>query len=76
MDNTNNIEELLKYQDEKADSRMDALLNSIDTIKFWVRIIGIYILIKTIAIVAITVTKGYLLIELLNGLQQLFNGTF
>lgn len=71
MDN-NKIEELFQYQDEKADSRTDALLDSIDTIKFWVRIIGIYVLIKSIIVIAITATKGYLLIELLKFFQQLF----
>lgn len=72
----NEIEDLLNYQDEKADSRMDALLNSIDSIKFWVRIIGIYILAKIVIIIIAVAMWGYTFagtIKWVNSLLQQFD---
>ena len=64
--------QISKYNDKKQDSRTDAILQSIDTIKFWVRIIGIYFLIKiimlvieTIALIRIGVEFNEILLQIL-----------
>ena len=45
------FENTMHYNDLKQDSRTDELLNTLDKILFWIRIIGLYFLVKiTIAI--------------------------
>ena len=59
---------LTRYNDDKADSRTDAVLSVLDKIHFWVMIIGIYILAKIIATIVIFVCKGAVIMEVINKL--------
>ena len=59
---------LTRYNDDKADSRTDAILSVLDKIHFWVMIIGIYILIKIIATIIVFVCKGAVIMEVINKL--------
>lgn len=52
---------LTRYNDDKADSRTDAILSVLDKIHFWVMIIGIYILVKIIAAIIVLYVKVRLL---------------
>ena len=61
----------MTYADQKQDSRTDELLNTMDKILFWVRIVGIYAFIKLIIgliKLIIGATAGKYIIELLSGL--------
>lgn len=61
----------MTYANRKQDSRTDELLNTLDRILFWVRIIGLYALIKIlIAIIKILAgaTAGAYALEILNKL--------
>ena len=61
----------MTYADQKQDSRTDELLNTLDRILFWVRIIGIYVLIKLIIgliKIIIGATAGKYILEILSGL--------
>jgi len=61
----------MTYADQKQDSRTDELLNTLDRILFWVRIIGIYVLIKIIIgliKLIIGATAGKYILEILSGL--------
>lgn len=49
---------LTNYADKKQDSRFDELLKSVDTIVFWIRIIGLYYLIKIILTVISLLIAG------------------
>lgn len=59
---------ITRYNDDKADSRMDAILSVLDKIHFWVMIIGIYILVKIIAAIIVFVCKGAVIMEVINKL--------
>lgn len=59
---------LTRYNDDKADSRTDAILSVLDKIHFWVMIIGIYILVKIIAAIIVFVCKGAVIMEVINKL--------
>lgn len=59
---------LARYNDDKADSRTDAILSVLDKIHFWVMIIGIYILVKIIATIIVFVCKGAVIMEVINKL--------
>lgn len=59
---------LTRYNDDKADSRTDAILSVLDKIHFWVMIIGIYILVKIIATIIVFVCKGAVIKEVINKL--------
>ena len=59
---------LTRYNDDKADSRTDAILSVLDKIHFWVMIIGIYILVKIIAVIIVFVCKGAVIMEVINKL--------
>lgn len=59
---------LTRYNDDKADSRTDAILSVLDKIHFWVMIIGIYILVKIIATIIVFVCKGAVIMEVINKL--------
>lgn len=59
---------LTRYNDDKADSRTDAILSVLDKIHFWVMIIGIYILVKIIAAIIVFVCKGAIIMEVINKL--------
>lgn len=61
----------MTYADQKQDSRTDELLNTLDKILFWVRIIGLYAFIKLlIGLIKLLVgaTAGKYILELLSGL--------
>lgn len=59
---------ITRYNDDKADSRTDAILSVLDKIHFWVMIIGMYILVKIIAAIIIFVCKGAVIMEVINTL--------
>lgn len=59
---------LTRYNDDKADSRTDAILSVLDKIHFWVMIIGTYILVKIIAVIIVFVCKGAVIMEVINKL--------
>ena len=59
---------LTRYNDDKADSRTDAILSVLNKIHFWVMIIGIYILVKIIAAIIVFVCKGAVIMEVINKL--------
>lgn len=59
---------LTRYNDEKADSRTDAILSVLNKIHFWVMIIGIYILVKFIAAIIIFAFKGAVIMEVIGKL--------
>lgn len=59
---------LTRYNDDKADSRTDAILSVLEKIHFWVMIIGIYILVKIIAAIIVFVCKGAVIMEVINKL--------
>ena len=59
---------LTRYNDDKPDSRVDAILSVLDKIHFWVMIIGIYILVKFIAAIIIFVCKGAVIMEVIEKL--------
>lgn len=59
---------LTRYNDDKTDSRVDAILSVLDKIHFWVMIIGIYILVKFIAAIIIFVCKGAVIMEVIEKL--------
>lgn len=56
---------LTRYNDDKADSRTDAILSVLDKIHFWVMIIGIYILAKIVITVILFACKGAVIINIL-----------
>lgn len=61
----------MTYADRKQDSRTDEIIKTLDGILFWVRIIGLYVLIKLlIAIIKLLagVTAGAYILEILNNL--------
>ena len=64
----NDYVNLTRYNDDKADSRTDAILSVLDKIHFWVMIIGIYILIKFIAAIIIFACKGAVIMGVLEKL--------
>ena len=59
---------LTRYNDDKADSRTDAILSVLDKIHFWVMIIGIYILVKFIVAILIFACKGAVIMEVIGKL--------
>ena len=59
---------ITRYTDDKADSRTDAILSVLDKIHFWVKIIGIYILVKLSIVVFVFIIKGTVIISLIDKL--------
>lgn len=59
---------ITRYTDDKADSRTDAILSVLDKMHFWVKIIGIYILVKLSIVVFVFIIKGTAIISLIDKL--------
>ena len=59
---------ITRYTDDKADSRTDAILSVLDKIHFWVKVIGIYILVKLSITVFLFIVKGTAIIALIDKL--------
>lgn len=55
----------MTYADRKQDSRTDELLNTLDSILFWVRIIGLYFLIKMLISIVTIFATGQAINELI-----------
>lgn len=62
----------ISYLDNQNKKRHDEKMLILEKIKFWLTIIGLYILIKIIIAIIILFTKGALLLSILDLIQNLF----
>lgn len=58
----------MTYADQKQDSRTDEILNTLDAILFWIRIIGLYFLAKIIISLLTFIIAGQTIKELLSNI--------
>ena len=62
----------ISYIDNQNKKRHDEKMYILGKIKFWLTIIGIYVLIKLITTIIIIFTEGATVLTIINALQKLF----